>query len=51
MKTLINPSQLLDWKQYQAFNHRIGKLAEYFAFPFGQAYSERSVRDGSKSVE
>jgi len=30
---LINPSQLLDWKQYQPFNHRIGKLTEYFQFP------------------
>ena len=33
MKTLINPSQLLDCKQYQPFNHRIGKLTEYFVFP------------------
>ena len=33
MKTLINPSQLLDCKQYQPFNHRIGKLTEYFQFP------------------
>jgi hypothetical protein len=39
-KMLINPSQLLDWKQYQPFNHRMGQLTEYFAFPFGQAYSE-----------
>ena len=30
---LINPSQLLDWKQYQFFNRRIGKLTEYFVFP------------------
>ena len=33
MKTLISPSQLLDCKQYQLFNHRIGKLTEYFVFP------------------
>ncbi|MEG4596061.1 hypothetical protein QUB00_30250 [Microcoleus sp. F8_C2] len=33
MKTLINPSQLLECKQYQPFNYRIGKLTEYVAFP------------------
>ncbi|MEG3960413.1 hypothetical protein [Microcoleus sp. herbarium2] len=42
---LINPSQLLDWKQYQFFNRPIGKLTEYFVFPFGQPCSEGSVRD------
>jgi AcrB/AcrD/AcrF family len=29
----IDLSQLPDCKQYQLFNHRIGKLREYFAFP------------------
>lgn len=33
MKTPIDPSKLLDCKQYRPFNHRIGKLTEYFAFP------------------
>jgi hypothetical protein len=51
MKMLINPSQLLDCKQYQFFNHRIGKLTEYFVFPFGQACSEGSVRDETQGAE